>query len=70
MPYRKPAGGSAQPEWKSDLNTVHKRVRAHVEHALSHMKSWNILRNCRRKKLGIWHAALDVASMGNLAMTH
>jgi hypothetical protein len=70
MPYRKPADGTALPEWKSDLNTVHKRVRARVEHALAHLKSWNILRNCRRKKLGVWHAALGVAQMRNLTMTY
>jgi hypothetical protein len=69
MPYRKPADGSELPEWKQDLNTVHKRVRARVEHALSHLKSWNILRNCRRKRLGVWYAALGVAQMRNLAMT-
>jgi hypothetical protein len=40
-----------------------------VDHALVHLKSWNILRNCRRKKLGVWHAALGVAQMRNLTMT-
>ncbi|QUH04196.1 transposase [Saccharopolyspora erythraea] len=57
MPYRKPTDGSELPEWKDELNSVHKRVRACVEHALAHMKSWNILRNCRRKRDGVWHAA-------------
>lgn len=33
MPYRKPADGSELAAWKNDLNTVHKRVRARVEHA-------------------------------------
>lgn len=28
------------------LNTVHKRIRTRVEHALAYMKAWNILRNC------------------------
>jgi DDE superfamily endonuclease/Helix-turn-helix of DDE superfamily endonuclease len=69
MPYRKPRDGSDLPDWKDDLNTVHKRIRARVEHALAHMKSWNILRNCRRKKDGIWHAASGIAQMRNLAMT-
>ena len=57
-PYRKPGDGSELPAWKEELNTVHKRVRARVEHALAHMKSWNILRmdevfgSCRRCFIG------------------
>lgn len=66
MPYRKPRDGSG---WKEDLNTGHRRVRAKVEHALAHMKSWNILRNCRRKGDGVYHATRAVALMRNLAMT-
>lgn len=69
-PYRKPTDGGELPEWKDELNSVHKRVRARVEHALAHMKSWNILRNCRRKRDGVWHAASGVALMRNLTMTH
>ncbi|WP_416234572.1 hypothetical protein [Lentzea sp. NEAU-D7] len=43
MPYRKPREGqSPLPQWKEDLNTVHKSVGARVEHAPAHMKSWNI----------------------------
>lgn len=69
-PYRKPREGEPPlPQWKLDLNTVHKRARARVEHALAHMKSWNILRNCRRKRDGVWHAIRGVAQMRNLAMT-
>lgn len=70
MPYRKPREGQPPlPQWKQDLNTVHKRVRARVEHALAHMKSWNILRNCRRKRDGVWHATRGIAHMRNLTMT-
>ncbi|WP_137813749.1 transposase [Gandjariella thermophila] len=68
MPYRKPGDGSPLPGWKEQLNTVHKRVRARVEHALAHLKSWNILRNCRRKGDGVWYATLGVAQMRNLAL--
>jgi hypothetical protein len=67
-PYRKPGKGRKLPEWKEELNTVHKSVRARVEHALAHMKSWNILRNCRRKRSGVWYATRGVALMRNLAM--
>ncbi|HEV2780878.1 MAG TPA: transposase [Actinophytocola sp.] len=70
MPYRKPREGEPSlPRWKEDLNTVHKSVRARVEHALAHLKSWNILRNCRRKRQGVYYATRGVAQMRNLAMT-
>ena len=54
MPYRRPRDGSEPPAWQHDLNTVLKRVRAHIEHAFAHMKWWNILRNCRHTELGKW----------------
>ena len=70
MPYRKPRDGEPPlPQWKDDLNTVHKRVRARVEHAFAHMKSWNILRNCRRKRDGVYQATRGIALMRNLSMT-
>ncbi|WP_442916463.1 transposase family protein [Lentzea sp. DG1S-22] len=70
MPYRKPRKGQPPlPQWKEDLNTVHKSVRARLEHALAHMKSWNILRDCRHKRDGVWHATRGIAHMRNLAMT-
>ena len=70
MPYRAPINGCPLPGWKHDLNTVHKRIRARVEHALAHMKTWNVLRNCRRKRDGVWYATCGVAQMRNLAMTY
>ena len=70
MPYRKPADGERPlPDWKQDLNAVHRRVRARVEHALAHLKTWQILRDCRRKRLGLWYAARCIALMRNLTMT-
>lgn len=33
------------------------------------MKSWKILRDYRRKGLGVWYAARAVALTRNLAMT-
>lgn len=69
MPYRKPRDGSELPAWKQQLNTVHKRVRARVEHAFVHMKTWAILRNCRRKRNGVYHATHGIALMRNLTMT-
>ena len=69
IPYRKPGKGKELPGWKEDLNTVHKSIRARVEHALAHLKSWNILRNCRRKGEGVWYTLRGVVQMRNLAMT-
>ena len=69
MPYRKPGTGRELRAWQEELNTIHKRVRARVEHALAHLKSWNILRNCRRKRTGIWYALRGVALIRNLTMT-
>jgi hypothetical protein len=68
MPYRKPGKGRALPAWQEELNTVHKRVRARVEHALCQMRCWNILRNCRRAGDGVYYAAAGVALMRNLAI--
>jgi hypothetical protein len=68
MPYRKPGDGRDLPGRQEELNRVHRRVRARVEHGLAHMKSWNILRNCRRKRTGVWYATQGVALMRNLAM--
>jgi hypothetical protein len=70
IPYRKPGDGNDLREWQEELNTVHKRVRARVEHTLAHMKSWNILRNCRRKRTGVWYATSGVAQMRNLTMAY
>jgi hypothetical protein len=69
LPYRKPADGGRLPGWKENLNRTHRRVRARVEHILAHVKSWKILRDCRLKGDGVWHAARGVALMHNLAMT-
>ncbi|NVI86568.1 transposase [Actinomadura sp. BRA 177] len=67
MPYRRPRDGGELAAWQHELNTVHKRVRARVEHAFAHMKWWNILRNCRRKRDGVHHATRGIALMHNLA---
>jgi hypothetical protein len=44
-------------------------VRARVEYALAGLKSWNILRNCRRKRDGAYYATSGVALMRNFTMT-
>jgi hypothetical protein len=35
MPYRQRSDGTALPAWQEELNTVHRRMRARVEHALA-----------------------------------
>lgn len=67
-PYRKPRH-SALPQWKADLNTTHRQVRARVEHTFAAMKCWKILRDCRRRADGVYWAATGVAHMRNLALT-
>src|SRR5690348_10595704 len=48
IPYRKSDNGAILSQWQEDLNTVHRRVRARVEHALARMKEFKILRDYRR----------------------
>lgn len=55
--------GSELSPWQHEYSTVHKRVRARVEHAFAHMKWWNTLRNCRRKRDGVHHATRGIALM-------
>ncbi|GAA3983274.1 hypothetical protein GCM10023085_76780 [Actinomadura viridis] len=62
MPYRRPRDGGGLLAWQIELNTVHRRVRARVEHAFAHMKWWNILRNRRRKRDGVHYATCGIAS--------
>lgn len=70
MPYRKRRKTDPDlPDWKEDLNRMHRRVRARIEHAFAQMKCWNILRNCRRKGDAVWHATAAVALMRNLILT-
>jgi hypothetical protein len=49
--------------------TVHRRARARVEHALSRLKNWKILRDGRLKGDGIHQAILGIARLHNLALT-
>jgi hypothetical protein len=35
---------------------------------LAHLKSWTNLRNCRRKRQGVYYTTRGVAQMSNLAM--
>ncbi|QMU76932.1 transposase family protein [Streptacidiphilus sp. PB12-B1b] len=68
IPHRRQPGQDL-PDWQKDHNRSHRRVRARVEHAISRMKNWKILRGCRRKGLAVYWAASGIARMHNLALT-
>lgn len=40
-----------------------------MEHALSRLKNWKILRDCRLKDNGVHQAMLGIARLHNLALT-
>ncbi|WP_083753277.1 transposase family protein [Actinosynnema sp. ALI-1.44] len=69
MPYRKRAKDVALPDWQEDLNTVHRKVRARVEHALARMKTYKILRDYRRAGHTLATTASGIAFLHNLAIT-
>jgi hypothetical protein len=69
IPYRKPDDGSALPQWKEDLNQVHRTVRAQVEHALARMKTWKILRDYRRAAATLTVTASGIAHLHNITLT-
>ncbi len=70
MPYRKPADGSELPEWKEELNTIHRNVRARVEHTLARMKCWKILRDYHGAANTLDDAVSGIAHLHNIALTH
>lgn len=47
IPHRRKRGQSRLPDRKEEHNTFHKQVRPRVEHAFAHMKTWEIVRDCR-----------------------
>jgi hypothetical protein len=68
MPYRKRAD-DVLPAWQEELNAVHRRVRARVEHTLAGMKTWKILRDYRRAASTLTTTASGIAHLRNLAIT-
>jgi hypothetical protein len=69
IPYRKPHDGTALPPWKEDLNTMHRSVRARIEHALARMKCWKILRDYRRAAHTLSDTASGIAHLHNILRT-
>jgi hypothetical protein len=68
IPYRKPADGSELPDWKKDLNKQHRTVRAQVEHALTRMKCFKILRDYRRAARTLTDTASGIAHLHNIIL--
>ncbi|MFA3841762.1 transposase [Streptomyces aureus] len=68
IPHRRAPGQRELEAWKEEHNTSHRKVRARVEHAFARMKTWKILRDCRRKGDGVHHAMLGIARLDNLAL--
>jgi hypothetical protein len=69
MPHRRRAGQPDLPAWKERHNTDHRRIRARIEHTFAAMKTFKILRDCRRRGHGVYWATTGVAHLRNLALT-
>lgn len=69
MPYRKRTATEVLPAWQEELNAVHRRVRARVEHTLAEMKGWKILRDYRRAASTLGTTASGIAFLRNLTLT-
>ena len=52
------------------MNASHKRIRARVEHALSRLKCWKILRDYRRAATTLHDTASGIAYLHNIALGH
>ena len=50
------------------MNTSHKRVRARVEHSLSRLKCWKILRDYRRAATTLHDTASGITYLHNIAL--
>ncbi|GAB7101980.1 hypothetical protein JCM4814A_42020 [Streptomyces phaeofaciens JCM 4814] len=69
IPHRKRRGQTHLSPQQEAENAVHRRARARVEHVLSRLKNWKILRDCRLKGNGVHQAMLGIARLHNLALT-
>ena len=66
IPFRKPVHDEIT-DWQEELNIVHRRVRARVEHAIGQMKTWKILRDYRRAAHTLNETASGIAYLRNIA---
>lgn len=58
----------ALPHWQEQLNATHRRTRARVEHALTSVKTWQILRDYRSAARTLADTASGIAHLRNLAL--
>ncbi|KOV59092.1 transposase, partial [Streptomyces sp. AS58] len=63
IPHRRRRGQETLSPQQGDENKVHRKARARVEHALSRLKNWKILRDCRLKGSGVHQAILGIARL-------
>jgi hypothetical protein len=68
IPHRRRAGQTQLSQWQERDNTAHRKVRARVEHTFAAMKTWKILRDCRRRGHGVYWATTGVAHLRNLTL--
>ena len=68
IPHRREPSQAQLPAWKEEHNASHRKVRARVEHPFARMKTWKILRDCRLKDDGVYHAMLGIARLHNLSV--
>lgn len=69
IPHRKRLGQERLSLQQEAENAVHRRARARVEHALSRLKNWKVLRDCRLKGNGVHLAMLGIARLHNMALS-
>ncbi|MFJ8086210.1 transposase [Streptomyces sp. NPDC096205] len=67
--HRKRRGQTHLSTQQEAENAVHRKARARVEHALSRLKNWKILRDCRLKGDGVHQAMLGITRLHNMALT-
>jgi len=69
IPYRTPTDGPPLPQWKEDLNTVHRSVHARVEHTLAHMKVGRSCATTAAPPNTLTETASGVAHLYNIVTT-
>lgn len=68
IPHRRKVGQTGLSTWKDRDNTLHRKVRARIEHTFARMKTWKILRDCRRRGRGVYWATTGVTHLHNLTL--
>lgn len=69
IPHRRRRGQEALNPQQEAENKIHREAHSRVEHALSRLKIWKILRDCCLKGSGVHQAILGIARLHNMALT-